>query len=107
MSLGRRGAGMRRRTRDELHAPIFVVGCWRSGTTYLARAIGRHPRITHFPLETGFIPNFFDWLESEVEESEQRKQEIARRFIAGWLGSFLRQTGKQRVLEKTPPNVLA
>ncbi|MDP9343430.1 MAG: sulfotransferase [Actinomycetota bacterium] len=94
-----------RRDPERLRAPIFVVGCWRSGTTFLARALGQHPRIAHFPNETGVLRGFFRWLEDGVQASTDRKAEVGRRFVSGWLDAYRRTTGKPRVLEKTPPNV--
>jgi hypothetical protein len=88
-----------------LRAPIFVVGCWRSGTTYLAQALGRHPRIAHFPRESAVLRGFFRWLEDGVEASPEEKVALGRRFVSGWLDAYRRTTGKPRVLEKTPPNV--
>jgi len=81
------------------------VGCWRSGTTYLARTLGRHPSIAHFPNETGVLRGFFRWLEDGVHASTEQKAAIGRRFVSGWLDAYRRTTGKPRVLEKTPPNV--
>lgn len=94
-----------RREPDSLHRPIFVVGCWRSGTTYLARTLGRHPAIAHFPNETGVLRGFFRWMEDGVTLPTEQKAAIGRRFVSGWLDAFRRTTGKSRVLEKTPPNV--
>ena len=89
-----------------LRAPIFVVGCWRSGTTYLAQALGRHPAIAHFPRESAVLRGFFRWLEDGVEASPEEKVALGRRFVSGWLDAYRRTTGKPRVLEKTPPNVV-
>ncbi len=94
-----------RRDPDTLRRPIFVVGCWRSGTTYLARTLGRHPAIAHFPSETGVLRGFFRWMEDGVQATTEQKAEIGRRFVSGWLDAYRRTTGKPRVLEKTPPNV--
>jgi len=94
-----------RRDPDTLDRPIFVVGCWRSGTTYLAQTLGRHPAIAHFPNETGVLRGFFRWMEDGVPLSTEQKAEIGRRFVSDWLDAYRRTTGKPRILEKTPPNV--
>jgi hypothetical protein len=39
-------------------APIFIVGCPRSGTTLLRNLLRSHPRLT-FPGESHFIPAFY------------------------------------------------
>ncbi len=39
-------------------APIFIVGCPRSGTTLLRNLLRSHPRLT-FPTESHFIPWFY------------------------------------------------
>ena len=39
-------------------APIFIVGCGRSGTTLLRDLLRSHPRLT-FPGESNFIPEFY------------------------------------------------
>jgi len=88
-------------------APIFVVGAARSGTTFLAESLGRHPAIAHFPREADFIPFFFEWMESGPDLEPQEKARLGRDFLGGWLGAFLEKTGKSRVLEKTPPNLYA
>src|SRR5436190_19524223 len=100
------GAVASERASEGLRAPIFVMGCWRSGTTFLARSLGQHPSIAHFPNETAVLRGFFRWLEDGVEASTEEKAAIGRRFVSGWLDSYRRTTGKPRVLEKTPPNVL-
>lgn len=33
--------------RTQLHKPVFIVGCGRSGTTILGRVLGKHPQITY------------------------------------------------------------
>jgi hypothetical protein len=88
-----------------LDRPIFVVGCPRSGTTYLAGTLGRHPAIAHFPKETMFFRHMYGWLEEGVLASDLERARLARDFLAGWMGSYLRGVGKRRILEKTPMNV--
>lgn len=86
-----------------IEKPIFVIGSGRSGTTYLAKTLGMHPRIAHFPKETKFFPAFFLWLEGLDLEAD-REEEIARRFISRCLMAHTNSVGKLRLLEKTPSN---
>ncbi|MBN1566182.1 MAG: sulfotransferase [Anaerolineae bacterium] len=89
---------------NTLIRPIFVVGTGRSGTTILARWLGYHPGIAHFPNETKFFPDYFKWLKTVVE-TDDMVIEIARNFLSTFLGDYLASQNKLRILEKTPNNV--
>jgi hypothetical protein len=89
-----------------LKAPVFVVGVPRSGTTFLAQSLGRHPNLWNIPRETQFMPGFFVWLEQGVALPAGQRVRIAQEFLGGWLGAVARRSGKPRVVEKTPLNVL-
>jgi len=41
------------------YPPIFIVGHWRSGTTYLHEFIGQDPRLSHISLWHTLVPNCF------------------------------------------------
>ncbi len=62
-------------------APIFVVGCPRSGTTLLRDLLRAHPRIT-FPLESRVIAELYR------SHGEPRDRDDARRIAADLLGTW-------------------
>lgn len=111
-------------------APIFIVGCPRSGTTLLRNLLRSHPRLS-FPQESHFIPQLY------VAYGDPRNEREARRLVKLILGlrrvrhwgcrfdeaaliacrsyadlidqlfqAFARTEGKQRWGDKTPQNVL-
>ena len=41
--------------------PIFIVGCFRSGTTLLRIILNSHPEIW-IPEETGYLPHIYEKL---------------------------------------------
>jgi hypothetical protein len=59
-------------------APIFVVGCPRSGTTMLRDLLRSHPRLT-FPPESYFIPPFYRAYGDPRNAGEARR--LARRIL--------------------------
>lgn len=59
-------------------APIFIVGCPRSGTTLLRNLLRSHPRIT-FPSESHFIPSFYRGYGNPGSDGEA--VELARRIL--------------------------
>ena len=62
-------------------APIFIVGCPRSGTTLLRDLLRAHPRIT-FPLESRVIPELYR------SHGEPRSRAHARRIAADLLNTW-------------------
>jgi hypothetical protein len=60
-------------------APIFIVGCPRSGTTLLRNLLRSHPHIT-FPRESHFIPSFYRAYGDPLDEREAL--EVANRILA-------------------------
>jgi len=111
-------------------APIFMVGCPRSGTTLLRDLLRAHPRLT-FPTETHFIPQLYAAYGDPGNEAEARRLAhvlmnlgwirrwkctfdqqalIACRSYAEMINevfeTWMRKEGKQRWGDKTPQNVL-
>jgi LPS sulfotransferase NodH len=52
-----------------VNEPVFIIGCGRSGTTLLARALNEHSNIGVFPTEANNLwhPELYPWHESEVD----------------------------------------
>lgn len=89
------------------HAPVFVVGHPRSGTTWLARLLGAHPRLasgreTHLfnlylkPLLTQRQDWLADWVDAPTLDA------LLTDLVSGIFQSGLDRQGKHRVVEKTP-----
>jgi hypothetical protein len=67
-------------------APIFIVGCPRSGTTMLRDLLRSHPHLT-FPGETHFIPAFYRGYGDPRDCAEARKLAAAileLRWVRAW-----------------------
>ena len=87
--------------------PVFVVGHPRSGTTWLTKLLGMHPRLgsvseTHlFNLYLHpFLTQRRKWLKDWVDDD--RLDELLRDLVIGIFESALQRRGKVRVVEKTP-----
>ena len=48
---------LRRRKAIEVEDPIFIVGHWRSGTTFLHYLLGKDPKYAYLTYYQGFLPN--------------------------------------------------
>jgi hypothetical protein len=67
-------------------APIFIVGCPRSGTSMLRDLLRSHPRLT-FPGESHFIPAFYRGYGDPRDSAEARKLAAAileLRWVRAW-----------------------
>jgi protein-tyrosine sulfotransferase len=93
----------------EMHAPIFVIGCPRSGTTLMRLMLDSHPHIA-CPAETFFLLDLAKlWVS---EDSRKGLAEIGydvnhfrrklREFAAYFLQGYAESRGKRRIAEKTP-----
>lgn len=93
---------------------VFVVGCYNSGTTLLAKLLARHPEISGMPTEGHFVTDQFIkdydiglprmWVDREdlfrLTENDEGPDVI--RIKKEW-GMRL-DLSKQILLEKSPPN---
>jgi hypothetical protein len=67
-------------------APIFIVGCARSGTTLLRDLLRSHPNLT-FPNESHFIPAFYRGYGDPRDAREARRlaaRILKHRWVARW-----------------------
>jgi hypothetical protein len=96
-------------TNDSSTAPIFVVGCHRSGTTLLRFALDSHPRIA-CPPETKFLaglgtlvayPQALDGLAAMGVTRRELLDRLAE-MTDDWYSRFARSNGKLRWADKTP-----
>ena len=89
-------------------APIFVVGCHRSGTTLLRLLLDSHPNISCGP-ETGFLTDFaritrdpmWPHLQQYGFPKEYWHRKVAELFDS-FQSDYARGRGKVRWAEKTP-----
>jgi len=111
-------------------APIFIVGCPRSGTTLLRNLLRSHPRLS-FPTETHFIPQLYKaYGEPRTKEDAEKMSRLIlslewmrlwkctfdkdalyasrsyREIINELFNAWLRYDGKERWGDKTPHYVL-
>ncbi len=91
--------------------PVFVIGHPRSGTTWLTRLLGAHPRFaggseTHLfnyylaPLLSDHERWLHDWID------EDQLHALLRDFVSGIFQAVLDRKGGTRVVEKTPTHRL-
>lgn len=111
-------------------APIFIVGCPRSGTTLLRNLLRSHPRLS-FPPETHFIPQLYKAygeLHTKVDVRKLSRLILSLEWVKSWectfdkdalyachsyreiinelFNAWLRHEGKKRWGDKTPHYVL-
>jgi hypothetical protein len=92
-------------------APIFVIGCARSGTTLLRMILDSHPRVS-----CGEETKFLTDLQSVVGEHWRLIEtyglsrawwiERIRDFYSGFQEAYLARRGKARWADKSPPYTL-
>lgn len=94
-------------TADGPTAPIFVVGCQRSGTTMLRLLLDSHSRISCGP-ETRFLEDLErivgrDWKRlSQYGFSQEEWLARVATFFGGVQRDYARSRGKQRWADKSP-----
>jgi hypothetical protein len=88
-------------------APVFVLGCPRSGTSLLLRLLGRHPQLRTLGGEGHVLWNTFQHPRLKGWSSDRARAEdvtaAERRFLYGAIDAL---AGRGRFLEKTPKNML-
>jgi len=67
-------------------APIFIVGCPRSGTTLLRNLLRSHPHLT-FPSESHFIPTFYRGY-GDPRDAREARRLAARMLKLRWVRSL-------------------
>jgi hypothetical protein len=93
-------------------APIFIVGCQRSGTTLLRLILDSHPAISCGP-ETRFLPDLARITTSDWKRISRygfdRDYWLGRvaEFFGGFQDDYARARGKSRWADKTPMYALS
>lgn len=96
------GAMRRRRGGAHVQQPIILLGAPRSGTTLLTDLLGAHPDVAVIN-EPRLVWRFGnDRCSDELRRHHARPEVIDH--IHGAFGAVLDQTGRSRVVEKTPAN---
>ena len=84
-------------------AVCFIVGSHRSGTTFLAEVLGRHPRIAQFHEPYFVWDRHIGPGEDEARTEAQATPEV-QRYVAAEFGRFLEKSGAAVLVEKNPIN---
>ena len=87
-----------------LERPVILLGAPRSGTTILGDVLGRHRRLA-FADEPRLVWRYGNDRKSDLLRREDARPEV-RRHIRAHFARFVRESGKARLLEKTPSNAL-
>jgi Sulfotransferase family len=87
-----------------LERPVILLGAPRSGTTILGNMLGQH-RSLAFADEPRFVWRYGNDRKSDLLRREDARPEVCRH-IRGYFSRFVRESGKTRLLEKTPSNAL-
>jgi hypothetical protein len=88
-----------------LEAPIFIVGCPRSGTSLMADLFATHPDVANWS-EAGRLWDPIDYSNPEADHcwgAERVRPREARR-LHGWCEWYRRSQRKRRFLNKHPRN---
>ena len=90
---------------DPVSRPLLIIGTHRSGTTFLASVIGRHPDIALAEEPRHIWAWGHNFNKDDVLTSRDATPRISRH-IRKAFAKFLSQSGKPRLAEKTPSNCL-
>jgi hypothetical protein len=87
-----------------LDRPIIVVGAPRSGTTFLGQLLGQHPSLAHLE-EPRLTWRYGNDAKCDMFAPEDARPEICDRIRAAF-ANCVRNSRKERLIEKTPSNSL-
>lgn len=87
-----------------LERPVVLLGAPRSGTTVLGDVLSRH-RSLAFADEPRLVWRYGNDRKSDLLRREDARPEVRRHIRAHFI-RFVRESGKARLLEKTPSNAL-
>ena len=88
----------------QLERPIVVIGSPRSGTSLLGNLLGEHPRLAHAD-EPRLTWKYGNDAKSDMLRAADARPEVCR-YIRRTFAKLVQDSGKERLLEKTPSNSL-
>jgi len=95
---------------------IFIIGCYNSGTTLLARILEQHPKIAGLPAEGHFltnklitplsvdIPRLWTKKEDLFTIAADEKEDLAKAVLKDWK-KHITKVNAEFILEKSPPDI--
>ena len=85
--------------------PIIFIGTQRSGTTWMGNVFAQHPRLAYWS-EPRHVWTWGNAYRPDDVLTERHARPAVIRHIQRRFDSFVRQLGKDRLVEKTPSNSL-
>lgn len=85
--------------------PVFLIGTHRSGTTFLADVLSRHPALTYWP-EPKYVWSLGNADYGHDRLTEVHATKLAKDKIINEIDLYLQKHNGSRLLEKTPSNCL-
>lgn len=88
-----------------LRKPIFVIGTHRSGTTFLGRALARHPEVAYWEEPRHVWSRGFNFRPDDALAATDATPRVKARIHRAF-ARYSESSGRPRLAEKTPSNCL-
>ncbi len=86
-------------------APIILIGAQRSGTTWFGQVLAKHPQLAYWPEPRHIWTWGHAYRSNDLLTAADASPRIARH-IQRTVDQYVRDQGKDRLVEKTPSNCL-